>query len=204
MKNLMMTICLAMVVLAGVGCRDTVPKYDPNKNEWKLWAKGVVEKAYIRTSSGTRNFTIEFVNSSDVFKNSTFLNFNDVKVGDRGCIYVWVGWEKYFMWVPSDGIFNSFAKKEADPISVKDFIADMKPTTPKPPIVIIPTKYEWQSAVHQPPAFNKTVIIEFEDGLLTMGYYTRTKKWKTDVGRRKMSGGVALNSVARWKLVDLE
>lgn len=88
MKNLMMTICLATVVLVSVGCRDTVPKYDPNKNEWKLWAKGVVEKAYIRTSSGTRNFTIEFVNSSDVFKNSTFLNFNDVKVGDRGCIYM--------------------------------------------------------------------------------------------------------------------
>lgn len=62
---------------------------------------------------------------------------------------------------------------------------------------------EWQSLITSPPEY-KTVLVKFKNGLVTTGYITSTGDWKSEMDRKKLSGGIALKNVSQWKLVDLE
>lgn len=210
MKKIILTFCAVTMLL--IGCDTPPPEYDHNMDGWTLWASGMVDKAFIDIDGKIRKFIVEFEGNQKVETNK-FYNFNDIVDGTEGSVYKWPSPNTgdYFMWVPRDestSVKRSVvAKKLFDVLSpppelekalasrIKVDAATMEPT---------PTKYEWHSATHQPPDTDQTVVLEFEDGLLTIGYYTRTKEYKSDVGRRKMSGGIALKNVVRWKLIDLE
>ncbi len=215
MKKMIFTIftmaIISIVLLTMTGCETRPTEYDHKAKGWELWAGGQVDKANIIMHGTVRTFVVEFEGDLKV-EGDDFYNFNDIVEGTNGSIYRWnTGVGSVFMWVPTEG--STSVRKS---VVVKRLIEALSPppelekalasrieadaATKKP----TPAKHEWHSAIHQPPDADQTVVLEFEDGLLTVGYYTRTKEYKTDVNRRKMSGGIALKNVVRWKSINLE
>ena len=212
MKNLMMmTICLAMVVLVGIGCDSKPTSFNHMEGKWELWREGTISRKKIEIdTSGTsekRIFILEFKDGIDV-RSTRVYEYSKINPPENGRLYCWNGLDNdnTYMWVPSnDIVVDSLAKKKLDPssiLSMKKSSTDIP--TPKPPIVIIPTKYEWKSAQSYSPPYHQTVLIRFKDGIVTTAHYTQRKEWKAEVDRKKLSGGIALKDVKEWKFIDLE
>lgn len=208
MKKITLTICLAMIMCIGVGCKNPTVEYDVETKGWELWATGVVDETRIEINGQVRKFIIEFVGDLKI-EEQNFHNFNEVKEKMSGSVYRYsqrgFGGNYLYMWKEGESVTPM-----SPPIKVLDMFATrMKADTEEKAKINATTRattlaeYKWHSAAHQPPTPGETVVIEFKDGLLTIGYYTRTKTWKTDVDRKKMSGGLPLKNVSRWKLVDL-
>ncbi len=208
MKKTLLTTCLGMMLFVGIGCDSKPTTFDPMEGNWELWREGTIvrKKIEIKTGGTTekRIFILEFKDGVDV-KSSRIHEYSKINEGGYGRLYCWNGLDNdnTYMWIPSDDVVDSSSKKEVDPISVKDFIANMKPPTSKP-IAIIPMKYEWRSAQSYFPPYYQTVLIRFKDGIVTTAHYTQKKEWKAEIDRKKLSGGIALKNVKEWKLVDLE
>lgn len=209
MKKTILTICAVTMLL--IGCETRPTEYDHKAKGWKLWASGTVDKANTIVKQNNRKFVVEFEGDLKVEGND-FYNFNDIVEGSCGSLYRWnTGVDYIFMWVPAE---DSTSVRKS--IVVKKMIEALRPPSELEEALAsrieadaatrrsTSAKHEWHSATHQPPDTDHTVVLEFEDGLLTVGYYTRTKEYKTDVDRRKMSGGIALKNVVRWKSINLE
>lgn len=206
MKKTLLTIYLVAIMCIGIGCKKSMPtEYNPKLIGWNLWASGVIDEFKIEMDGTKRIFVIEFADGSK-FKSKgpgdEFYNWDDIKEKIKGSVYRWdKGFSGYiYMWKSVenikyiDTIFTPL-KTAAKTFSTPAYV-ELKATTP--------TKYKWHNASIQYPAYGECVVIEFKNGTLTMGYYTRIKEWKADVDRTKMSKGQALKNVIRWKLIDLE
>lgn len=209
MRKTILIICTITMLL--IGCETRPTEYDHKAKGWVLWASGLVDKANIIVKQNSRTFVVEFEGDLKV-EGDDFYNFNDIVEGSYGSLYRWpTGVGYVFMWVSEEessvAVKSIKGKKIGSPITPpleleKALAARIKAKTAVKETA--PTKYEWYSANSYSPPYHQTVLIKFGDGLTTTAYYAPTKKWKSDINRRKMSGGIALKDVSHWKIIDLE
>ncbi len=206
-----MTICLAVVMCASIGCDSKPTTFDPLEGNWELWREGTIIRKKIEIETGgtteKRIFILEFKDGVDV-KSTRIHEYSKINEGESGRLYCWNGLDSdnTYMWIPDKSVVIAI---EEDPISVEDFIANMKKQDSiadmkESQIKVSSIKKQDWNRVGSPPPYHQTVLIKFKDGLTTTAYYTPTKEWKTDINRRKLSGGIALKDVAHWKFIDLE
>lgn len=216
MKNAIMTICLAVVMCASIGCDSKPTTFDHLEGNWKLWREGTIarKKIEIRTRGTTekRIFILEFKDGVDV-KSTRIHEYSKINEGESGRLYCWNGidHDNTYMWVPVDPT-NDVALLERIKKLAKEWKARENPPhktfeVVQEPVAVAESevkKQDWKNIKSGKPPFHQTVLIEFKDGLTTTAYYTPEKKWKIDTDRKKMSGGIALKDVAKWKFIDLE
>jgi hypothetical protein len=219
MKKTIMMTCLIMVMLPFMGCDSKPTDFDHRADGWELWREGQIERKKItmeKNGSGEeRIFVLEFVNGEDV-KSSRFHKWEDIKEGSTGHLYSWDGMDNdnTYMWVSTGGVAPvASPKKKGDVVILKTATDNRQETF----IKISPGDltadgnklkfsvkiYNWQNIMISPPAY-KTVLVKFKNGLVTTAYITSTGDWKSEMDRKKLSGGIALKEVSKWKFVDLE
>lgn len=141
-----------------------------------------------------------------------------VQAGSTGTLYKFTKYNAddingWFQWVPKNSVASTTSPKNINTkepegglsIVVKSgkfYEGDTK-TKKIEKVVSPPKKYNWQSLMSPPPSY-QTVLIKFKNGLCTTAYYTPTGDWKSEMDRKKLSGGIALKEVSQWKFVDLE
>ncbi len=210
MKKTIMIMCLAAIMLL-VGCDSKPLDFDHRTDGWKLWREGTIERKKIvmekaGASTEQRWFVLEFVDGEDV-RSTRMHDFDKMKEGETGVLYCWDGrdCDNTYMWIAKEGVASVSPKKKSDgghALTIKTekfYTEDDKVEEVIPP----PKRYGWNTMASSPP-IHQTVLVKFKNDLVTTAYYTPLKKWKAEVDRNKLSGGIALKDVVRWKIVDLE
>ncbi len=202
MKKMMM-ILMSVVALTIIGCDSKPSDFDHSSDGWELWREGTIERKKIvmekYNSSEKRMFVLEFVDGEDV-KSSRFYKWDTIKEGDTGCLYCWDGQDcdNTYMWVPKGGKAPTAPPQENRSKLAKQSRSDA---------LIVQKKsvktYDWQSLM-TPPPIHQTVLVKFDNGIVITAHYTTMGEWKSEIDKKKMSGGIPLKKIKTWKHVDLE
>ena len=217
MRKAILTICLAVAMFSIVGCDSKPTGFDHRDEGWELWKEGEIVRKKINienqtSSSANRIFVLEFKDGTDV-KSSRFHEFEKVKENEIGKLYCWDGQDcdNTYMWI-KDGL----AVYDISPKKKEDVLLKTTPKKAQETYIRITSDsltadgnklsvkiYSWQGLMSPPPAY-KTVLVKFKSGLVTTAHITSTGDWKSEMDRKKLSGGIALKKVSQWKYVDLE
>ena len=202
-------IYLIIILFISTGCDIEPSEYNPKSKGWELLASGIVSSAYFDFTENKKTYLIKFAGGPQI-KTNRFYNFNDIKIKDKGSIYKWKGDLRdnyYYMWVPDNNIVTNTSpkNKETTQTLISNKIIDNTEMSNKTiDDTKMSIKYEWQNVKIKLPPFYQTVLIKFKNRIVTTAYYTQMNVWKSEIDKKKMSGGIPLKNVVQWKLVDLE
>ena len=211
----MMTCFVAMIVLAG--CKPEDDQWDVSEDCWEVWSQGIVTNiAEVLVKGSTKERIRYTFDNGAIIEMGHIKNPGSVQAGSTGTLYKFTLYnadddDAWFQWVPDENAAISPQKKTSSLMEVETKEELLSNNTPEPRAffavedgeVKVKTRHDWQGMMPPPPV-QQTVLVKFEDGLVTTAYYTRTKEWKAEIDRRKMSGGIALKNIVQWKIVDLE
>jgi hypothetical protein len=196
------------------GCLDGKPSsWNINEGKWELWSEGEIASLEDLKEGEATYKEILFSNGHSIVMGA-IKDPGRIKVGSIGKLYKNnlgnadnVSW---FQWIANEDdqqvkideatdLIEKIIKREKTAKEEKS--STIKAEIAKP----VDTTGSWNNGDKiEDLKVNDLVLIELDDGIITTGFVTYDRQWKLGTNKNKYQHGRTLDSVQKWKRINLE
>ena len=203
-------IIIVLLAFVIVGCGDDPrPKEWDVKldNKWIICAKGELLDINIRDYTDYEDdYVFKFHNKNILV--GQIKNIEQIRSGQIGSLYRYKSgsgdeWA-WFQWIEEKTIIKSIISNniETKQIEINNKLVEEKKNIVKEEIKFI--EYRWKEANLYKPDLYENVLVELNDGIITVAYMNNSKKWKLSFYRNKINGGRTINNIVKWKEINID
>lgn len=209
-----LSVCLLGIIGNLTGCAVDSSSSDPNSDpndDLFLYHSGTLSGIYYFSDGGYERYHETQFNFDDgeVIRINRLESKNRPKIGDYGALFIDREYKDYspdrcqnanFKWVRMKAASNS--KTKLIPVSTEKVRSvTVVPFTMKQREIT--TDGRWKYPAVDMPFYGQPVLAKLKNGSFAIIYVNKKEEWKLDSNKNKISGGLSVDNVEKWKEVDL-